>query len=114
MGRSAPVPNANPCMQCGACCAHFRVSFYWAEALERGLPPAFYEALTPTLACMTGTNQPAPRCIALEGQVGSQVRCRVYAHRTSTCHNVVAGDEQCLKARTMHGLPPCEIPPSSH
>ncbi|OZZ73507.1 zinc/iron-chelating domain-containing protein, partial [Klebsiella pneumoniae] len=22
----------NPCMTCGACCAYFRVSFYWAEA----------------------------------------------------------------------------------
>ena len=22
----------NPCVTCGACCAHFRVSFYWAEA----------------------------------------------------------------------------------
>jgi hypothetical protein len=22
----------NPCVSCGACCAHFRVSFYWAEA----------------------------------------------------------------------------------
>ncbi|HCB0868544.1 TPA: YkgJ family cysteine cluster protein, partial [Klebsiella pneumoniae] len=20
----------NPCMTCGACCAYFRVSFYWA------------------------------------------------------------------------------------
>ncbi|HBP8873638.1 TPA: YkgJ family cysteine cluster protein, partial [Escherichia coli] len=24
--------NPNPCMRCGACCAFFRVSFYWAEA----------------------------------------------------------------------------------
>ncbi|EFG2122847.1 YkgJ family cysteine cluster protein, partial [Escherichia coli] len=23
--------NPNPCMTCGACCAFFRVSFYWAE-----------------------------------------------------------------------------------
>ncbi|EJT1381768.1 TPA: YkgJ family cysteine cluster protein, partial [Escherichia coli] len=22
--------NPNPCMTCGACCAFFRVSFYWA------------------------------------------------------------------------------------
>ncbi|MEG6657786.1 YkgJ family cysteine cluster protein, partial [Pseudomonas aeruginosa] len=21
----------NPCLTCGACCAHFRVSFYWGE-----------------------------------------------------------------------------------
>ncbi|WP_374212354.1 YkgJ family cysteine cluster protein [Thiothrix subterranea] len=23
--------NPNPCMTCGACCASFRVSFYWGE-----------------------------------------------------------------------------------
>ena len=26
------MSNLNPCMTCGACCAFFRVSFYWAEA----------------------------------------------------------------------------------
>ncbi|HDN1328034.1 YkgJ family cysteine cluster protein, partial [Escherichia coli] len=25
------MSNLNPCMTCGACCAFFRVSFYWAE-----------------------------------------------------------------------------------
>ncbi|HGV2870196.1 TPA: YkgJ family cysteine cluster protein, partial [Escherichia coli] len=24
------MSNLNPCMTCGACCAFFRVSFYWA------------------------------------------------------------------------------------
>ncbi|EGM7481565.1 YkgJ family cysteine cluster protein, partial [Escherichia coli] len=23
------MSNLNPCMTCGACCAFFRVSFYW-------------------------------------------------------------------------------------
>ena len=22
----------HPCLTCGACCAHFRVSFHWSEA----------------------------------------------------------------------------------
>ncbi|MBR7358785.1 YkgJ family cysteine cluster protein, partial [Klebsiella pneumoniae] len=26
------MSDINPCMTCGACCAYFRVSFYWAEA----------------------------------------------------------------------------------
>ena len=25
-------PGANPCESCGACCAQFRVSFYWSES----------------------------------------------------------------------------------
>ena len=28
----------NPCQSCGACCAAYRVSFYWAEG--EGLPEA--------------------------------------------------------------------------
>jgi Fe-S-cluster containining protein len=53
------------CQRCGACCAHFRVSFYWAEAAERQLPDSAIEQVTPLLACMAGTNQPEPRCHAL-------------------------------------------------
>ncbi|MBB8903342.1 YkgJ family cysteine cluster protein, partial [Escherichia coli] len=26
------MSDLNPCITCGACCAFFRVSFYWAEA----------------------------------------------------------------------------------
>ncbi len=42
----------NPCMTCGACCAYFRVSFYWAEADDAGglVPSALTEPLTPFLA----------------------------------------------------------------
>ncbi len=49
----------NPCMTCGACCAYFRVSFYWAEADDAGglVPSALTEPLTPFLRCMSGTNQ---------------------------------------------------------
>lgn len=28
-----PIMDAyNPCLDCGICCTHFRISFYWAEA----------------------------------------------------------------------------------
>ena len=42
----------NPCMTCGACCAYFRVSFYWAEADDAGgpVPSALTEPLTPFAA----------------------------------------------------------------
>ena len=56
----------NPCMTCGACCAYFRVSFYWAEADDAGglVPSALTEPLTPFLRCMSGTNQRQSRCAA--------------------------------------------------
>ena len=92
------------CQQCGACCAAFRVSFYWAEAPQGGLPDDIVERVTPHLACMAGTNQPVPRCGALQGEVGKEVRCTVYAGRPSPCREVQPGSEQCNRARVRHGL----------
>ena len=66
--------SANPCQACGACCASFRVSFYWAEAEARGLPAEFTEQLNPWFSCMAGTNQRAPRCDALAGEVGLKAK----------------------------------------
>jgi Fe-S-cluster containining protein len=96
----------NACQQCGACCAFFRVSFYWGEAAELGLPGEAFEQLTPHLACLTGTNQIPPRCHALQGVVGKAVTCVRYEARPSPCREVQAGDEKCNRARARHGLPP--------
>lgn len=69
----------NPCMTCGACCAYFRVSFYWAEADDAGglVPSALTEPLTPFLRCMSGTNQRQSRCAALSGDIGDAVHCTI-------------------------------------
>ncbi|MFN3586727.1 MAG: YkgJ family cysteine cluster protein [Moraxellaceae bacterium] len=103
------MSESSPCQQCGACCAHFRVSFYWAEAddAEGGTVPAHLtNQRSPTLRCMKGTDSSRPRCIALEGDVGGHVSCGIYASRPSPCREVMPGDEQCLRARAAHGLPP--------
>ncbi|MES2467997.1 MAG: YkgJ family cysteine cluster protein [Verrucomicrobiota bacterium] len=102
----ADPSTAHPCLSCGACCATFRVSFYWAEAATRGLPPGLTEKVNPWLSCMAGTNAAAPRCAALEGQIGIRTGCRVYPQRPSPCREVQPGDSQCAKARANHGLPP--------
>jgi hypothetical protein len=101
----------NVCRQCGACCAAYRVSFYWAEAQQLGLSDARIERLTPHLACMAGTNRPAPRCDALQGEIGDQVSCLAYAARPSPCRELQPGDEKCHRARARHGLPPLTGPP---
>ena len=90
------------CLTCGACCAFFRVSFYWAEG--EGMPEEAVEAITPVYSCMKGTNQKNPRCIMLSGEIGQQVSCTMYAQRSSSCKDVQAGDEQCHKARAGYGL----------
>ena len=84
----------SPCLDCGACCSTFRVSFYWGESdsAPGGLvPDRLIEQVTPHLSCMQGTNQPQPRCVALMGEVGSGVRCSIYENRSSTCQWVTAG-----------------------
>lgn len=95
---------SDPCRHCGACCARFRVSFYWAEG--EALPDEWVERITPTMACMSGTNHPAPHCAALQGAIGDDVRCVVYENRPSPCREVQPGDERCNQARRHYQLPP--------
>lgn len=112
MSEISGLSPVNVCQPCGACCAHFRVSFYWAEADDTpgGFVPAqLTEQLTPHLRCMQGTSQKTPRCTALDGQVGQWVACRIYEHRPMPCREVMPGSAQCLKARAAHGMGP--LPP---
>ncbi|MEJ8675616.1 YkgJ family cysteine cluster protein [Chromobacterium amazonense] len=97
---------SNPCQSCGACCANFRVSFYWAEADDGGgaIPSQFTEKVNDWTRCMRGTWSNSPRCVALQGEVGRSVACGIYAARPSACREVEAGSAQCHKARAAHGL----------
>lgn len=103
-------PEPSACTRCGACCASFRVSFYFAEAHANNLSDAHIERLNDRFSCMAGTNAPAPRCNALAGTLGESVACRVYPARPSPCREVQPGDERCLTARAKHGLPPLPMP----
>ena len=114
-GTTAPASHARThlnepshCLSCGACCATYRVSFYWAEAL--GPLEPWTERLTPHLACMVGTSRVLPRCAALQGPVGNSAFCLVYASRPSPCRELEPGDERCDRARTRHGLDPVSRP----
>jgi uncharacterized protein len=78
----------SPCQTCGACCASFRVSFYWGEEDDApgGIVPAqLTEAVSPQLSCMKGTASKPVRCVALEGEVGKRVSCSIYSKRPSPC-----------------------------
>ncbi|MBK4713930.1 MULTISPECIES: YkgJ family cysteine cluster protein [Tenebrionibacter/Tenebrionicola group] len=104
----------NPCLTCGACCAFFRVSFYWAEVDDASgtVPARLTEPATPHLCCMRGTNQKSPRCIALRGTPGKAVSCAIYANRPGTCREFEPfnaqglPDEACCRARAHYGLAP--------
>lgn len=58
-------PATNPCLDCGACCSHFRVSFYIGElAGENGgqVPLDLVTQMSPLRACMKGTEMGGGRC----------------------------------------------------
>lgn len=111
----------NPCLSCGACCAHFRVSFYWSEAhpeLGWGIPETLLANLNIYRCVMRGTDRPQPRCEALLGDVGHAVRCTIYEQRPSPCREFKMAWEEgqantaCDRARQAWGLPPIS-PPSN-
>ena len=118
----------HPCLVCGACCAYFRVSFYWSEAdptLNGTVPAEMVEELNSVMVCMAGTNQKDKRCVALEGTIGSQVFCKIYPNRSSSCRGFGVDWEdgkllynpidleRCNRARVSKGLVPLTdiIPP---
>ena len=104
----------HPCLTCGACCAFFRVSFHWSEAdpaLGGQVPFELTEPLRTHERAMRGTSEKAPRCIALDADIGRYSRCTIHDRRPSVCALVPASYEfgtasaQCDKARLAHGLP---------
>ncbi|WP_040064898.1 YkgJ family cysteine cluster protein [Pseudomonas batumici] len=110
------MPDANPCLNCGACCAHFRVSFYWGECASAGglVPDELVTQVSPNHVAMLGTERRPVRCTALEGEVGQQTSCSIYHQRSSTCREFEASwvdgvhNDHCDKARAAFGLPPLE------
>ena len=105
----------NPCVGCGACCAHFRVQFYWREANAEDAKPSVPKALVDDLdsqwRCMRGTgSKHHPKCVALKGRIGENAQCSIYPNRPSPCHEFKASysdgkrNERCDQARQAHGL----------
>ncbi|MBV8659517.1 MAG: YkgJ family cysteine cluster protein [Burkholderiales bacterium] len=101
------------CLQCGACCAAFRVSFdrdQLDDAVGR-VPASLVDIENDHLCRMRGTDYLRPRCIALVGEIGQSVRCGIYEERPGPCrefallaeHGVFP--EACNRARARHGLP---------
>ena len=95
------------CQTCGACCAYFRVSFYWAETdahPEGKVPQEMTKAISPHHVAMLGTTTKPTRCHALDGKIGKSVGCNIYEKRSSTCREFEMGTEACINARSVHGL----------
>lgn len=109
----------NPCLDCGICCTHFRISFYWGEADDAPggfVPAAMTEKLNPFMRCMKGSNDANRRCSALEGTLGQQVSCSIYENRPTPCREFpVYFDDgtpnpKCDELRAKINLPPLPNP----
>lgn len=101
----------NPCLNCGACCASFRVSFYWAETDAHPcgtVPQQLTSPASPFHVAMLGSEQKPFRCAALVGEIGKSARCSIYPLRPSTCREFDVTDPRCNKARQHYGLPVLE------
>ncbi|MBU0699523.1 MAG: YkgJ family cysteine cluster protein [Pseudomonadota bacterium] len=105
----------NPCLQCGACCALFRASFYWAETDEfthGGVPAEMTYKLNDFRVAMKGTERQPPRCAALIGEIGRKVCCNIYDRRASVCREFEPSwqnhqsNPRCNQARLVWGLKP--------
>ena len=107
--------NPHPCLSCGACCAHYRVSLHWSEAepsLGGRVPVELTEIFGPHQRSMRGTWAKQPHCIALRGTVGTAVDCSIYDARPAACRDLRmsweddAPNPQCDNARMAYGLAP--------
>lgn len=120
--QSSFTKNVHPCLKCGACCASFRVAFYWREIegvldhnekLQWMVPEHLTVDLDGFLKCMQGTEKKhSPRCTALNGRIGEITQCSIYWHRPTPCRSFKASYEngkqnvRCDEARQKHGLKP--------
>lgn len=113
------MSSTSACQSCGACCAFFRVSFYWAEGQAGGgvVPDRLTEKVNNHLNCMRGTQSKPVRCVALLGDVGKHVACTIYESRPSPCREFTSNADHpernpdCDRARAHYGLPPLEYVP---
>ncbi|MBM3107552.1 YkgJ family cysteine cluster protein [Pseudomonas sp. P66] len=106
----------NPCLNCGACCGFFRVSFFWGECESSGglVPDDLVVQINPTRVAMIGTDSKPCRCIGLEGEIGKGVSCSLYEKRSTPCREFEAAwvdgqpNPSCDAARAAYGLTPLE------
>ncbi|MCH8500916.1 MAG: YkgJ family cysteine cluster protein [Aliidiomarina sp.] len=105
------MSSINPCVTCGACCANFRVSFYWAEGNDAPggyVPAELTEQVNAFYRCMRGTNSGSPSCVALQGEIGGVISCSIYADRPSPCRefdiSINGSNPACDRAREKYGM----------
>lgn len=112
---SIDMPNdpSNPCKTCGACCSHFRVSFYQGELDSNGgiVPNELVTSINPFMVAMKGTES-GGRCNSLIGELGKDISCGIYENRSSSCRSFPVWldngqpNPKCQELRLKNGFSP--------
>ncbi len=98
-----------PCMECGACCAYFKVEF---DRVENPQVPWSKINIKSGIASMKGVEEFKGRCESLNGEVGKICSCSIYAARPDICEKFPVWlpngkqNPKCKAARKYHGLKP--------
>ena len=104
------VDNSNkpiPCIECGACCAYFRVEF---DKNKNKQVPEQKIVFFRRKNYMQGTERFKGRCSSLNGEIGKECKCDIYQNRPDVCDLFPVWLEdgrqnpRCIKAREFHGL----------
>jgi Fe-S-cluster containining protein len=103
----------NPCLNCGLCCNHFRISFYCGELDTQPMgfvPNEMTSKINDFFACMKGT-ETGGRCTALIGTPGQEgIKCSIYSNRPSPCREYEVWDDngipnpKCNELRAKAGI----------
>lgn len=110
-----PDDSSNPCLNCGACCSKYRISFYHGEMDSQPfgfVPSEMVTKITPFFACMQGTEAGNGRCVALTGVIGKEIGCSIYKNRPSPCREFPVWlpdgtpNEACQSLRKQLGIDP--------
>ena len=117
----APPPAEIACRACGACCCNSarNRSTGFRDYIEVKTTDRLYREGRALLRQLGERNRAGvfhlrlvgeeQRCVALAGELGAAVSCSIYALRPSGCRRVEAGDDECRRARRLHGLPPLAL-----
>lgn len=114
-----PTDNTNPCLDCGACCSHYRISFFSGEMDTQpgGFVPSELVGDTevaPLIACMKGTEYGGARCPALTGVIGESIGCSIYENRPTPCREFPvwmddgSPNPKCQSLREKIGISPLQ------
>lgn len=99
------APTAADCTSCGACCLE---SGHVAVTPADATPPSLTRSpeglgLSRETLCLLGSRcmkqHLGGRCVALEGIIGENASCSIYASRPEVCRKFKVGSPGCLTAR---------------